>query len=231
MTNIHKHIKSCRIECNMTQEQLAEKIFTTRQAVSSYETGRTSPSIEMLQLLANAFNVSIETLIYGDSVKEKRNRLNRSIFICLGLFLVLVLISSAALCLLNRCLPIVSGGQITEQVREKIELRFAILNFRNAFSGFAVFFGAVASIILLCLDIITKPKVKFRKKVLFYFICAAATMLVSLPWSVFDSIYRPADYIIMPLISIAGFTLAMIINICISYKSEIMNWLKEKLAK
>ena len=53
----------------MTQEALAEKLFITRQSVSSWENDRTQPDIEMLGKLAEIFDVSIEELIYG----HKRN--------------------------------------------------------------------------------------------------------------------------------------------------------------
>ncbi len=69
MTKISKNIKKLRNESKMTQIELADKINVTRQTVSSWETDRTQPDIEMLELLAEAFGVGIEELIYG----EKRN--------------------------------------------------------------------------------------------------------------------------------------------------------------
>ena len=43
----------------MSQEELAEKVFVTRQAVSRWENGETVPNTETLTLLSKAFNVSI----------------------------------------------------------------------------------------------------------------------------------------------------------------------------
>lgn len=53
----------------MTQEALAEKLFISRQSVSSWENDRTQPDIEMLGKLSEIFDVSVEELIYG----KKRN--------------------------------------------------------------------------------------------------------------------------------------------------------------
>lgn len=53
----------------MTQEALAERLFITRQSVSSWENDRTQPDLEMLGKLSEIFDVSIEELIYG----HKRN--------------------------------------------------------------------------------------------------------------------------------------------------------------
>lgn len=48
---------------NLTQDELAEKLFITRQAVSRWESGETTPNIETLKLLSTLFNVSINTLL------------------------------------------------------------------------------------------------------------------------------------------------------------------------
>ena len=49
----------------MNQEQLAEQLHVTRQAVSNWETGKTQPDIETLTKIAEYFDVSVEYLIYG----------------------------------------------------------------------------------------------------------------------------------------------------------------------
>ena len=52
-----------RTEKGLSQEQLAEKVFVTRQAVSRWETGETTPNTETLKLLSNLYDVSINTLL------------------------------------------------------------------------------------------------------------------------------------------------------------------------
>ena len=56
-------IYELRTKNNMTQDELAEKVFVTRQAVSRWETGETVPNTETLKLLSNLFGVSINTLL------------------------------------------------------------------------------------------------------------------------------------------------------------------------
>ena len=68
MNLVQTSIKDLRKKKNMTQDELAEKLNVTRQAVSSWENGKTQPDIETLTQLAEAFDVSVERLIYG---KEK----------------------------------------------------------------------------------------------------------------------------------------------------------------
>ncbi len=52
-----------RTKNGLSQEELAEKIHVTRQAVSRWETGDTIPSTETLKLLSKQFDVSINTLL------------------------------------------------------------------------------------------------------------------------------------------------------------------------
>ena len=52
-----------RTEKDLSQDELAAKIFVTRQAVSRWETGETTPNVETLKLLSAFFNVSINTLL------------------------------------------------------------------------------------------------------------------------------------------------------------------------
>lgn len=56
-------LKSLREQNHLTQEQLAQRVLVTRQAVSRWETGETLPNTETLKLLSKAFDVSINTLL------------------------------------------------------------------------------------------------------------------------------------------------------------------------
>ncbi len=67
MTKVSKNIRKLRTEHNLTQEDIAKKLFVTRQTVSSWESGRTQPDIETLVKLSELFSVSTEELIYGKS--------------------------------------------------------------------------------------------------------------------------------------------------------------------
>lgn len=47
----------------LSQEELAEKLFVTRQAVSRWENGETTPNVDTLKLLSKLYDVSINTLL------------------------------------------------------------------------------------------------------------------------------------------------------------------------
>lgn len=56
-------ILKLRTQKGLSQDQLAEKVHVTRQAVSRWETGETVPNTETLKLLSKFFDVSINTLL------------------------------------------------------------------------------------------------------------------------------------------------------------------------
>ena len=56
-------LKNLREKNNLTQEQLAERVQVTRQAISRWETGETQPNTDTLKLLSRVFDVSINTLL------------------------------------------------------------------------------------------------------------------------------------------------------------------------
>ena len=56
-------IYKLRTEKGLSQEELSEKVFVTRQAVSRWENGETVPNIDTLKLLSQLFDVSINTLL------------------------------------------------------------------------------------------------------------------------------------------------------------------------
>ena len=56
-------ILSLRTKAGLSQDELAEKLFVTRQAVSRWETGETVPNTETLKLLSKLYDVSINTLL------------------------------------------------------------------------------------------------------------------------------------------------------------------------
>ena len=49
-------LRELRVKKGFSQEELAEKIFVTRQAVSRWETGETTPNTETLKLLSGFFD-------------------------------------------------------------------------------------------------------------------------------------------------------------------------------
>ena len=64
--NISKNIADLRKRKGITQEQLASALNISPQAISKWETNTSFPDTQMLPLIANYFEVSIDYLFYGD---------------------------------------------------------------------------------------------------------------------------------------------------------------------
>ena len=63
---LNAQIKKYRMKLNLSQEELAEKIYVTRQTISNWENEKSYPDIHSLLLLGSLFNVSLDKLIKGD---------------------------------------------------------------------------------------------------------------------------------------------------------------------
>ena len=68
-----EQIKDLRTREKLTQEQFAEKLNITRQAVSNWENERNLPDIEMLILIAQNFHISLDELILGGNDMDEVN--------------------------------------------------------------------------------------------------------------------------------------------------------------
>ena len=79
MNQVSTTIKLLRTEKGINQEQLAEQLHVTRQAISNWETGKTQPDIETLTRLAEIFDVSVERIIYGSERKERIVQVSRNV--------------------------------------------------------------------------------------------------------------------------------------------------------
>lgn len=60
------HIKEHRKELGLSKDDLAERIYVSRQTISNWECGRTYPDVQSLLLLSNVFGVTVDSLIKGD---------------------------------------------------------------------------------------------------------------------------------------------------------------------
>ena len=65
-------LKKLRNDNQLTQDELAEKIFVTRTAISKWETDKGYPSIDSLKQLSNLFHISIDELISDTDIENKR---------------------------------------------------------------------------------------------------------------------------------------------------------------
>ena len=63
---IGKTIRNLRTESEMSQEELAEKVFVSRQTISNWENDKFYPDVQSLAIIADIFGTSIDDLVKGD---------------------------------------------------------------------------------------------------------------------------------------------------------------------
>ena len=68
---IGKQIRKYRTELKLSQDELADKVYVTRQTISNWENDRNYPDIRSLVLLSNVFGVSLDILVKGDLEQMK----------------------------------------------------------------------------------------------------------------------------------------------------------------
>lgn len=92
-------IKKYRSNMGISQEELAEKVYVSRQTVSNWETGKNYPDIHSVLLLSSVFNVSLDQLMKGDveimknEIKETEIKKFNKIGGIYAVFLILTVIT------------------------------------------------------------------------------------------------------------------------------------------
>ena len=69
---LSKQIKKYRTEANLSQEELADKIYVSRQTISNWENEKNYPDIKSLVLMSEVFQVSLDNLVKGDLERMKK---------------------------------------------------------------------------------------------------------------------------------------------------------------
>lgn len=63
----NKRMKIARVECDFSQEQLAEKVGVTRQTIGMIEAGKYNPSLNLCIAICYALNKTLNDLFWGES--------------------------------------------------------------------------------------------------------------------------------------------------------------------
>ena len=76
----NKKLQELRKQKGLTQEELAEKLYVSRAAISKWESGRGYPSIDSLKLIARFFSVTVDELLSSNeilTIAEKSQKQNK----------------------------------------------------------------------------------------------------------------------------------------------------------
>lgn len=99
--DISNQIKTRREAMGLSQEQLAEKLYVSRQTISNWERDKTYPDVQSLLMLSILFGTSIDTLVKGDvtvmeeAVERDRKRMGTRMMRLAVLMLLLLAVAFA----------------------------------------------------------------------------------------------------------------------------------------
>jgi transcriptional regulator with XRE-family HTH domain len=104
--NFAENLSVRRKKTGMTQEQLAERLHVTRQAVSKWESGQAVPDVETFQRICVALETQPNDLLDEQSPNKQKNekedtRRNSNQFIMIAVFLMVTLICGTVILLIN----------------------------------------------------------------------------------------------------------------------------------
>ena len=197
--SIHQNLRRLRAQSGMTQEQVAEQLGVTRQALSSYESGRTRPDIDMLLRLCQVYHTDLEGLVYGDTERLRwERRVKLLAFSVLGVLLALTAISSALLWSAHTFFPL-TDGQIVQAGDAVVEAHFRLADAWEAVDGLILTTALLGFLALLLMARGEKRRAGWKKELLYLAVLAAGVLLLPLPFALTDPAFGPIDYLITPL--------------------------------
>lgn len=197
---ISQNLKDLRRLSGMTQEQVAQQVGLTRQAISSYESGRTQPDLDTLARLAEIYGAEITDVLYGAGTRQKALRFwRRAPFFLAAAVLTVMLLRSALLLGLNTVLTFPDGMAVTEAVRPLMERRFTLLDGVQVLEGLAETVSLIGCLVLGVLLFFAKPLPPVRWGLLFFLTLAAGLLLVTIPFAALDGVYQVVDYLLPAL--------------------------------
>lgn len=71
---IAEKIKESRLKLGLTQQEVSEKLFVTRQTISNWENNRSTPDIDTLIKLSDLYQIDLESLLKPEQLADEPER-------------------------------------------------------------------------------------------------------------------------------------------------------------
>ena len=227
---LYETLRALRRRSGLTQEEVAEQVGLTRQAISSYESGRTQPDLDMLARLAEVYRTDVNGILSGsgetppapapqpvDREQEKQLRgVRRTVWLFGSLTGALLLARAALLFLMNRFFAVEPGTAGAPSIfSQLVSSRFTLLRWSEGLGALALLFALAGCLVLLArLPALPRP-VPLRKALLAWLVYALWAAVPSLIFAALDPLYALPDYlwapvpaVVLPLLLVAWQALA-----------------------
>ena len=133
---IGRKLKEVRMKSNLTQEQVAEKLFVSRQTISNWENEKSYPDIISIIKLSDLYSISLDELLKGDqkmiehldastNIVKSNRKLAGAVIINILLFLVLLVLvglmpENIYMLVCVFCLAVIGIGFLLYQIIRRI---------------------------------------------------------------------------------------------------------------
>ncbi len=200
---VHETLKRLRLQSGMTQQQAAEQLHLTRQAISGYESGRTQPDVEMLARLAALYGTDLEGILYGQDgrLKELR-RVERPAKGLLLLLPALSLFFSAFYRAANHFFRL-EEGQLTPEEKLIWESRLRLVRAGELTEGLLLAAATLGLLLLLILLLAARHRLPWRRKLGYVLALSLAVLVPPLLLALTDPVYGIMNYLFTPLLVVA----------------------------
>lgn len=197
MMTLGDNLRALRQNCKMTQQQAADRLGVTRQALSGYEANRTRPDIDRLQALAALYGTDLEGVLYGTAPELKARKILRISALTFLLPLTGIrIVGAAALWAANRFFPFLreDGSVIAEMMRRHAPL----VSLWERSDAVGSLLAAVGGLLLLIAVLALRCRFSLKQKLIYFGLLAAGLLLPGLCFGLADPVFHVIDYLIMP---------------------------------
>ena len=202
------NLRALRLSRNMTQQQAADRLGVTRQAVSGYESNRTRPDIDMLRAIAELYGTDLEGVVYGTQpVLKARRIIKTAAAVFTALLTAMTAAGAAFLWSANRFFPLADGSVAEAQLRA--HRRLALI--WEGMDAAAAVMAAAGGLLLLSAVLALRCRFTLKQKLTYLALLAAGLLLPGLLFGWADPVFSPVSYLTLPLLSFFGLLLLLLI--------------------
>lgn len=201
---INDNLRRARIDAGFTQEQVAQQVGITRQALSYYESGRSQPDIDMLMSLCKVYGTDINDILYGK--KTGRKAYKAVCIVAVSLAVVIFLLTFASALMLSWAdmrFPVSQGAVRTDELTNLL-IKISMWRYIRIADTVNYVLSSVGYLGLYVLILATKTKITIGRKLTYTGIVTGAVLIVPSVFALINpgEIYTLQEYITTPLLVI-----------------------------
>lgn len=220
--SIHSNLRQLRIDRGMTQEQVAGKVGITRQALSSYESGRTRPDIDMLMRLCEVYETDMDGILYGQSRSLKSmRRIKASAAVVFILLTALTAVSSALLWSANRFFPI-PEGTLSPDGLAALSSHLRLTDAWEILDKIILSVSPIGFLLLATFILLSKCTVPLKCRLIYMAVLSVSLLAISSVFGITDDVFSITNYITTPLFVIARMAEFFILVVVIEFIQKLI---------